>query len=1682
MTEFTIDTEETVNSYTSSAQTNSTVSGLADGGWVITWMSSGQDSSGYGIYQQRFSSDGSAFGSETQVNTFTSSGQEYSKVTALSDGGWVVTWMSYEQDGDGYGIYQQRYDADGTANGGEVLVNTTTVNDQSYPAVQALADGGWVVSWGTYSSSSYASSLYQQRYDSDGQANGDETLVAADTSSYYYGSMPRSSITDLPDGGWVVTWTNGGGYMSGSNSIYMQEYDSTGTAVGSTTTVASLYSYMYGTAAAPAITTLEDGGWVISWMDPYSGGLTMQRYDADGAASGSATTVSTGGYYYYSTGASGLVATSDGGWAVIWQQLNTADYTNDIYMQLFDSDGNSASDATVINTYTSGEQVAPSVSALDDGRFVVTFSSDNSDGDSYGISQSIVTLAESSTVTLDEDASHSFAQSEFTFSVEDGATLVSITVTALPANGTLTLDGETVSIGDTITAAELDTLVWAPDADDNGTSVATLKFTSLDGDNVVKYGSVKFDVTAVNDDPTASDNTVALTEDGNYTFAASDFGFSDVDGDSLGSVVISTLPSSGTLELNGVAVTSGQEITAADIGNLVWTPDADAAGTAVDSLAFTVKDGQGGTSDEYTLTFDVTAVADDPTAADDTITIDEDEAYTFSASDFGFSDLDGDTLASVTIGTIPSTGSLTLNGTAVQADDVIAVADIGNLVWTPAANVSGTAHDTLTFTVQDSSTASSTTHTITFDIDSVNDAPTSSDNTVSLSEDGSYTFSASDFDFSDAVEGDTLASVTITELPSSGSLTLGGVEVPSNTVIMVADLGDLVWTPDANDSGTGLDTLKFNVTDSGGATSASDYTITFDVSTINDAPTVENEIADQEAPEDSAFSFQFAASTFGDVDSGDTLTYTAELTNGDDLPSWLSFDAATRTFSGTPEQDDVGTISVKVTAKDGSNVTISTTFDIAIGETNDVPTVENSIADQNATEDSAFSFQFAASTFDDADSGDSLTYSATLADGSDLPSWLTFDAATRTFSGTPDNDDVGTISVKVIATDESDATASETFDITVGNVNDAPTVENEIADQEADEDSAFSFQFAASTFGEVDSDDALTYTAELANGDDLPSWLSFDPDTRTFSGTPEQDDVGTISVKVTAKDGSNVTVSSTFDIVIGETNDVPTVENSIADQTATEDSAFSFQFAASTFDDADSGDSLTYTATLADGSDLPSWLTFDAATRTFSGTPENDDVGTISVKVIATDESDATASETFDITVGNTNDALTVENEIADRTEAEDIGFSFQFAANVFGDVDSGDTLTYTAELANGDDLPSWLSFDADTRTFSGTPEQDDIGTISIKVTAKDGSNATASTTFDIVIGETNDAPTVANEIADQTATEDSAFSFQFAASTFADADSGDSLTYRATLADGSDLPSWLTFDAATRTFSGTPDNDDVGTISVKVIATDVSDATVSETFDITVGNVNDAPTGTEVTLDLAEDSSYSFAADDFGFADIEDDGFAGITVATLSRIGSLTLDGVAVTKDQFIAFDDLENLAWTAGADVNGDGMRAFTFTVTDDGGTEGGGVDTSASSYAITFDVSDVVDTFIGTKKNDTLVGTMGKDIINGNWGNDEITGGRGDDKLTGGNGNDQFFFQKGDGVDVIRDFDTHGKFEDIIDLSGVKSITSFKDLMNNHLEQHGKHLVIDADGHDQITILNTSIKDLEARNFDF
>ncbi|OCQ99171.1 hypothetical protein BCD67_08345 [Oscillatoriales cyanobacterium USR001] len=303
---------------------------------------------------------------------------------------------------------------------------------------------------------------------------------------------------------------------------------------------------------------------------------------------------------------------------------------------------------------------------------------------------------------------------------------------------------------------------------------------------------------------------------------------------------------------------------------------------------------------------------------------------------------------------------------------------------------------------------------------------------------------------------------------------------------------------------------------------------------------------------------------------------------------------------------------------------LKNTFNINVNPVNDPPIVSKQIPKKTAVNNTAFNFQLPEKTFTDPDIGDSLTYSATT------PSWLNFNSTTGIFSGTPTQ--TGIFSVEIQAKDNTGATVNTTFPLKVVETN-APPVAGSIANQTATEDQKFSFKVLDGIFtDDNDLPEDLVYKASLANGSSLPAWLKFDPINRTFEGTPRNKDVGNLSVKLQAEDTGGAASNSLFNLTVQNVNDPPILNTPIRQQRRNLiNSNTQLILDSDTFVDPDIGDTLTYSATQYNGSPLPSFLKFNPTTRAFSTSGSQS--GFVSVKVTATDTSNANASDSFALSV-----------------------------------------------------------------------------------------------------------------------------------------------------------------------------------------------------------------------------------------------------------------------------------------------------------------------------------------------------------------------------------------------------------------------------------------------------------------
>ncbi len=358
-----------------------------------------------------------------------------------------------------------------------------------------------------------------------------------------------------------------------------------------------------------------------------------------------------------------------------------------------------------------------------------------------------------------------------------------------------------------------------------------------------------------------------------------------------------------------------------------------------------------------------------------------------------------------------------------------------------------------------------------------------------------------------------------------------------------------------------------------------------------------------------------------------------------------------------------------------------------------------------------------------------------------LPAWITNDVENKKLVLTnPSNSNVGIYNYTLTVNNGNSVLGTKKIFVEVLNVNDAPTLSNEIADASINEDDNTLSIDVKPHFADVDANDELTFDVTLEDGTLLPSWLGFE--NGILTATPTDINVGTHSLKVTATDKKGEKVSDIFTLTVNNVNDAPTVKTAIADTAAEQTVEFTLDIKSNFEDvDTDSGDVLIYAATLEGGASLPSWLSFENGV--FNGTPGNADITTtpLSIVVTASDSENLEVSDIFTLDVRDKNDAPVVSVSVIDSQFQEDQETNIDLN-DYFSDIDTNDELTFTSK--EGTTLPSWITLTGST--LSILAGNDNVGDTEVSITATDKLGLSVSHTFTISVENTNDAPTSSNQ------------------------------------------------------------------------------------------------------------------------------------------------------------------------------------------------------------------------------------------------------------------------------------------------------------------------------------------------
>ncbi|EMF8822595.1 tandem-95 repeat protein [Vibrio parahaemolyticus] len=897
---------------------------------------------------------------------------------------------------------------------------------------------------------------------------------------------------------------------------------------------------------------------------------------------------------------------------------------------------------------------------------------------------------------------------------------------------------------------------------------------------------------------------------------------------------------------------------------------------------------------------DILPINDAPNAENDVITTEEDTAVTIDVL-VNDSDVEGDAL-SIQSASVPSEqGSV----------DIVD----GKLVFTPAENFNGEA--TITYIVTDGDLTDEAKVSVT--VTPVNDSPVAVDDTTSIQEDTAVTIDVLTNDTD--VDGDKL-SIESASVPKEQ----GTVEVVD---------GKLVFTPAENFNGHAE--ITYTVTD-GELTDEAKVTVT--VNPVNDVPTIKVDAVESITEDAVSTDTVVATLTVRDTDTPEDQL-TVSLENNSNGYFVLVGNEVKLTQAGVDavnnDELNLKDLTISASVSDGVNPTASDSDSLIVNRVNDAPTIKVD-AVESITEDAVSTDTVVATlTVRDTDtSEDQLTVS--LENNSNGYFVLVGDEVKLTQAGVDavNNDELNLkdLTISASVSDGVNPTASDSDSLIVNRVNDAPTVENAIADQELSEDFATYTIDLNDAF--KDSDSALNFSVS-GNSNVL---VSIENGIATISPTADWN--GSETLTFTATDPSGESISQRMDFTVAPVADIVADKATVVEDTSTVIKVLG--------NDTFEGDGKVVSLDTNNG----------PANGTVSVNPDG------SVTYTPNDNYQGTDSFTYIVTSGGVSESTTVSVDVTPVNDApvakddtaitdEDTAVTIDVLPND-NDID-GDKLSI--QSASVPEAQGKVEIVDGKLVF--TPAENFNGDAEITYTVTDG-ELTDAAKVTVTVNPVNDAPTIKVD-AVESITEDAVSTDTVVATlTVRDTDTPeDQLTV--SLENNSNGYFVLVGDEVKLTQAGVDAvNNDELNLKDLTISASVSDGvnpTASDSDSLVVNRVNDAPTVENAIVDQVLSEDFDVYTIDLNEVFKDSDSSLKISVSGNDNIQISIVNGVATI---------------TPTADWNG--KETITFTAKDPSG--------ESVSQTVDFTVAPVVDIEADSSNvvedTPTIINVLGNDTFEG------------------------------------------------------------------------------------------------------
>ncbi len=759
-------------------------------------------------------------------------------------------------------------------------------------------------------------------------------------------------------------------------------------------------------------------------------------------------------------------------------------------------------------------------------------------------------------------------------------------------------------------------------------------------------------------------------------------------------------------------------------------------------------------------------------------------------------------------------------------------------------------------------------------------------------------------------------------------------------------------------------TVQVTATDAGGLSYSENFSIT--VENVNETPT-DIALSNATVAENAAGAVIGTLSTV-DPDAGDSHTYTVSDSRFEIVDGQLKLKDGT-----SLDHEAEPSVAIQVTTTDAGGLTYSENFTVTVENVNETPT--DIVLSNASVAENAAGAVIGTLTATDPDAGDSHSYAVSdnrfeVVDGQlKLKDGVSLDHETEP-----------SVTIQVTATDAGGLAYSENFAIAVDDVNETPT-DIALSNTSVAENAAGAIVGTLSTV-DPDAGDSHSYTVsdnrfEVVDGQlKLRDGIALNRETES-----------SVTVQVATTDAGGLSYSEDFTITVANVNEGPT--DIVLSNTTVAENAAGAVVGTLTTADPDGGDTQTYSVSDSRFEVIGGQLKLKAGIAL-----DHEAEPSVTIQVATTDAGGLSYSENFTITVANVNESPT-DIALSNATVSENA------AGAVIGtlstvDPDAGDSHTYTVSDSRFEVIGGQLKLKAGIAL-----DREAEPTVTIQVATTDAGGLSYNENFTITVANVNETPTDI-ALSNSNVAENAAGAVVGTLSTV-DPDAGDSHTYTVSDSRFQVVGGQLKLKAGISL-----DRETEPTVTLQVATTDAGGLSYSENFTITVGNVNEAPTGIALSNSAVAENA------------------AGAVIGNLSTTDPDAGDSFTYTVSDSRFQVVAGQLKLKAGVSLDYEVTPSVTLNVT---ATDAGGLSVTKS---LTISVTDVAEVINGTSGNDTLNGTAtadvinglaGNDTINGNAGDDIIVGGVGNDTLNGGDGSDTYRYTTGDGFDKYQDNGTSG-----------------------------------------------------------